>query len=776
MSMTVNTSCRICRSTNLVKVIDLGSQPLANAFLRTRDDIDGEEKYPLEVYVCEDCHLAQLIHVVDKETLFSDYIYFSSGMPKLSNHFHKYAEDIIARFLSDNNDLVVEIGSNDGILLQFFKDKGFRVLGVDPAKNIAPVAEARGVPTIADFFSLRIADQIMAQHGQAKTIMGNNVVAHINDYEDLGRAVKKLLAPDGVFVFEAPYLVDMFQNLAFDTIYHEHLNFLAIRPLLHLFKRWGLEIFDVLIVPAQGQSIRVFVGHRGAHPIHERVNGCILQEIDTGLHEIASYRRLADRIDTARQKVTAILQEFRAEGKRIAAYGAPAKGNTVLNYYGIGEETLDFAMDELPSKQGFLTPGTHVPVIDRATAQKNEPNAYLLLAWNYLSVILDKEKEFLDRGGIFVLPNGATISRPIETNTVGELVATGAFRKKILICGGAGFIGSNFVRHVYEKYTEYQIYNLDLLTYSGNRENLADVEKEEGGVPEHDRRYIFLQGDICNRDFLRRLFVIHQFDMVINFAAESHVDRSLTSSFDFIRTNVMGVHTLIDLCREHKVSRFLQISTDEVYGDVLEGASTEHAPLNPSNPYSASKAAADVLIKSYMRSHKLPAVIIRGSNNVGPFQYPEKLIPLAISNFLEGKKIPVHGTGEHIRSWIHVRDFCEAIDLVLHEGQNHHIYNASGTQRSNLDVLTAIHRALRVPGPIDQHKVHTNDRPGADLRYAPDAGKIKYELGWRPRYDFDRMIEETVAWYLENQDWWRRIKSDHAFIEHYKRQQEANYY
>ena len=411
MSMTINTACRICKSTTLTKVIDLGSQPLANAFLRKEMLGNPEPTYPLEVYVCEECNLAQLIHVVDKEVLFSDYIYFSSGMPKLSDHFRRYAEDVIARFLKDTKSLVVEVGSNDGILLHFFKEKGFRVVGVDPAKNIAPVAESRGVRTIVDFFSESVANAIVKEQGKAKAILGNNVIAHMNDYDDLGKGVKALLDTDGVFVFEAPYLLDMFENLTFDTIYHEHLNYLAIRPLLRLFAKYDLEIFAVEVVAAQGQSIRVFVGHKGVFPVEREVNDCIVKELDAGLHRIDAYEKLFERICRAKSEVVHLLQDLKQAGKRLAAYGAPAKGNTLLNFYGIGGKILDFALDELSAKQGLYTPGTHLPVIDRDEARAEEPDYYFLLAWNYKPVILEKEKAFLAGGGAFILPMTGEIIR-----------------------------------------------------------------------------------------------------------------------------------------------------------------------------------------------------------------------------------------------------------------------------------------------------------------------------------------------------------------------------
>jgi dTDP-glucose 4,6-dehydratase len=772
--MVVNTLCRICRSTRLEKVLDLGLQPLANSFVP--EDFwqsEVEKKYPLEMYVCRDCFLAQLIHVVDKETLFSDYIYFSSGMPKLSDHFQNYANDVIDRFLEDPYNLVVEVGSNDGILLKHFKDKGYRVLGIDPAKNIAKVANERGIETVVDFFSTDLAKLIAQKKGRAKTIIGNNVVAHIDDYQDLCQAVKVLLDTDGVFVFEAPYLLDMFENITFDTIYHEHLNFLAVKPLINLFDRFDLEIIDVKVVPKQGQSIRVFVGHKGSHKVRASVAACLVKEKAAGLQDIEAYHKLAKQVEKNKEKVSSLIEELKAMGKKIAVYGAPAKGNTLLNYYGINSAHLDFALDELPSKQGLYTPGTHLPVISRNRALQYKPDCYLLLAWNYSKVILEKEKDFLSSGGVFILPNGEIIRG--DKTKVKKQTPTNT-KKNILVCGGAGFIGSNFVRYIYKKFPGYTIYNLDLLTYSGNKNNLRDIIEVESQKVDINKRYHFVYGDICDSQLLDHLFVEINFDFVVNFAAESHVDRSLASSYDFVRTNIVGVHTLVEACSRHNVPRFLQVSTDEVYGDVSTGYSNEESPLNPSSPYSASKASADVLVKSYMRSHDLSALIVRGSNNFGPYQYPEKLIPLVISNFIEGRSIPVHGDGMHIRSWIHVLDFCEAIELVMHQGVLGQSYNVGGTHKSNMEVIESIWETLGMKGEISKYITHTNDRPGADLRYSPNHAKITESLGWSPKRPYDRYIDETVKWYLENEDWWRKIKAQPVFKEHYKRQEKADYF
>ena len=403
-----NSDCRICGSKQLTKFLTLGLQPLANDFLSKRELKQKEKFYPLDVYFCHQCSLVQLIDVVSKEELFRDYVYFTSGMPKISDHFRNYAEEVMKKFLK-KNDLVVEIGSNDGVLLDFFKKKGYQILGIDPAENIAKVANQRGVLTWPEFFNEEIAKKITKEIGQAKAILANNVVAHINDHHDLAKGVKILLDKSGVFIFEAPYLIDMFENLTYDTIYHEHLSYLAVRPLMVLFKKFGLEIFDVQVISVHGQSLRVFVGHRGCHRCQARVKQLIKKELAYGLNKLNSYRQLAKRIAKSKQQLVTKLKSLKVQGRRLAAYGAPAKGNTLLNYAKIGVDILDFALEDLSSKQGFYTPGMHIPVVDRQYAEDRLPDYYLLLAWNYLKPILTKEKDKFCRVGKFIIPVGDKI-------------------------------------------------------------------------------------------------------------------------------------------------------------------------------------------------------------------------------------------------------------------------------------------------------------------------------------------------------------------------------
>ncbi|MBU0606212.1 MAG: dTDP-glucose 4,6-dehydratase [Candidatus Omnitrophica bacterium] len=316
--------------------------------------------------------------------------------------------------------------------------------------------------------------------------------------------------------------------------------------------------------------------------------------------------------------------------------------------------------------------------------------------------------------------------------------------KKLLITGGAGFIGSNFIRHMVNKYPDYRIVNLDKLTYCGNLENLKDIEKH--------KNYKFVKGDITDAKLVNKL--VGESDIVINFAAESHVDRSITDPGVFVRTNVLGTYTLLEAARKAGVELFCQISTDEVYGSVGKGFSKEIDVLDPRSPYSASKAGADLLVRSYFVTFKLPVAITRSSNNFGPYQYPEKIIPLFITNLMAGKKVPVYADGMNMRDWLYVVDNCEAIDVVLHRGSAGEIYNIGiGGETTNLALTKML---LDILGKDESSIEFVKDRPGHDKRYALDVSKLK-ALDWKPRHEFKAALEETVAWYKDNEAWWRRL-------------------
>ncbi len=324
---------------------------------------------------------------------------------------------------------------------------------------------------------------------------------------------------------------------------------------------------------------------------------------------------------------------------------------------------------------------------------------------------------------------------------------------KILVTGGAGFIGGNFVHYMVNKYPDDMIVNLDLLTYAGNLETLKPVENKPN--------YKFVKGDIADRKFIFDLFEKEQFDAVVNFAAESHVDRSIENPEIFVVTNVLGTTTLLDASKEFGVKRYHQVSTDEVYGDLpLDRPDlffTESTPLHTSSPYSSSKASADLFVLAYHRTFGLPVTISRCSNNYGPYHFPEKLIPLMISRALAEGELPVYGNGENVRDWLHVEDHCAAIDLILRKGRIGEVYNVGGhNERTNLEVVKTILKALDKPESLIKY---VKDRPGHDMRYAIDPTKLETELGWKPKYNFDTGIVQTIEWYLNNKEWWQNIIS-----------------
>lgn len=332
---------------------------------------------------------------------------------------------------------------------------------------------------------------------------------------------------------------------------------------------------------------------------------------------------------------------------------------------------------------------------------------------------------------------------------------------KILVTGGAGFIGSNFIFYMLEKYPDYKVVCLDKLTYAGNLSTLKDVLK--------NKNFSFVKGDIANRKFIFKLFKDEEFDMVVNFAAESHVDRSIVNPNIFLKTNILGVSTILDACKEFGIKRFHQVSTDEVYGDLpldrKDLLFDENYPLKPSSPYSSSKASGDLLAMSYYKTYGIDVTISRCSNNYGPYHFPEKLIPLMIINALGNKKLPVYGKGINVRDWLYVKDHCKAIDLIMHKAKAGSIYNVGGhNEKTNLEIVELILKHLNKSKDLI---TFVKDRKGHDLRYAINPDKIHKELGWFPETSFEKGLEKTIKWYLDNRSWWQEIV-DGKYKKYYK--------
>lgn len=394
--------CRLCGSSDLVEVFSFGETPPANAYIADLDISKPELHAPLVVNVCNACKLVQLRDVIDPEVLFSNYLYVSGTSPVFVSHFSEYAKVLAERFSLPESSLVVDVGSNDGVLLSHFKKQGMKVLGVDPAQNIAEEATKKGIPTIASFFTPETARAIAVEHGRASVITANNVFAHTDDVTGFVESVKELLAKDGAFVFEVQYLKDLIENNLFDMIYHEHLCYYHLAPLVPFFDRLGLQVFDVEHVSTHGGSIRVYVGWENAHPLSENVAHMLEKESE--LNNVSTYLAFAARISVVGEKLRSLIEGFLREGKRIIGYGAPAKATTLCYALGIDGGMLDYIVDDSPMKQGLYMPGTHISIKPSDVIYIDKPDCCLILAWNFADSIIKNHKKFIDQGGMFIIP------------------------------------------------------------------------------------------------------------------------------------------------------------------------------------------------------------------------------------------------------------------------------------------------------------------------------------------------------------------------------------
>lgn len=398
--------CLICKSKRLTCYLSLGVAAPANSYL-TRSQLKQKEfKAPLEVYFCHNCHLAQLLHIVDRKYIYSQYDYFSSTSPMLVKHFEEYAVEVYKQFPKQAKQLVVDIGSNDGVLLKPFKKIGAKVLGIDPAKNIAKIANSQGIETIADFFSSKKVPGLIKKYGKAGIITSNNTLAHTDALHDIFEGVKEFLDEKGIFVFEVQYLADLLAHNEFDNIYHEHICFHSVSPLTYLLKMHSMEIINVIHTNTHGGGIMVFASHTPSpFPISKVVKEFLEKEKKVGLNKLSTYKEFAKRPPLVKRKLTKMLKDLKKKGKKITAYGASAKATTLLQYCGIGPELIDYITDTAPSKVGKYTPGTHIPIVPEEVLKKQTPDYILITAWNYASHIMEKKEPwFKKQGGKFIIP------------------------------------------------------------------------------------------------------------------------------------------------------------------------------------------------------------------------------------------------------------------------------------------------------------------------------------------------------------------------------------
>lgn len=388
----------------LFPFLSLGSMPIPNGFLTKEQFIQPEPHYPLGVLVCERCWLVQLTHIVPASSMFKNYLYIPSTSTTMLEHFKIMSHEIIREYGLNSTDLVVDIGSNDGTLLGFFKEQEVKVLGIDPASNLVQVARLKGIDTIDNFFSAKLAGAIANERGRAKIITATNVLAHINDIHDACEGVNALLHREGVFIAEFPYLMDLLDKNEFDTIYHEHLSYFAIRPLVELFKHYNMHIVDIRRSSIHGGSIRIYVAKKDSkHKPTQKVKEFLQQESLKKLDKRTTYDEFARRVKVTKRDLVNYLKRLKKEGKRIVGYGASAKGNVLLNYCDIDTKLLDYIVDSIPYKQGRYSPGTHIPIVPEIRLQRDMPDFVLLLAWNFADEILKKQQTYREKGGQFII-------------------------------------------------------------------------------------------------------------------------------------------------------------------------------------------------------------------------------------------------------------------------------------------------------------------------------------------------------------------------------------
>ncbi|MBW2993117.1 class I SAM-dependent methyltransferase [Candidatus Woesearchaeota archaeon] len=398
------TTCMSCKSTDLTRFISLGLMPEAGSYLK-KEDIPDEKKFPLDVYFCNNCKLVQLLDIVDPDYLYKDYRYASSTTSTLRRHFEEYAKNMFERFDLNEHSLIIDVGSNDGVLLLPFMKLGARAIGFEPAENIAKSAVSIGTHTINKFFNEKNSIELAEKEGKAKIITANNTLASIYNTDEVMKGVKALLDEDGVFIFEVHYLLDLINDLQFDQFYHQHMHYYAVMPLKHYFEKHGMQIFDVIRMKTHGGSIRVFAQFKGGpQKIHPRVQELIDLEHEQGLDTFDRYKKFADEVIKLKNELVASLKKLKAGGKKIAGYGAPGKGNTLLNYFGIGTDILDYIIDASPERYNRFIPGMHIPIYPPSKFKEDSPDYALMLAFTYKDEILAKENKYLEKGGKFIIP------------------------------------------------------------------------------------------------------------------------------------------------------------------------------------------------------------------------------------------------------------------------------------------------------------------------------------------------------------------------------------
>ena len=756
-NLRTNTSCRVCKGNNLQKVLSLGKTPPANAFLRKEDLSKPEQMFPLELYFCKDCSFAQLLDIVSPELLFKDYVYVSSTSPVFVSHFKELANHVCSRFNIPANSLVLDIGSNDGILLRPFKEKGCRVLGVDPAVKIAELATKSGIETVPAFFNVEVAKQIVASKGNAKIVTATSVFPHIDDLDTLVAAVKEVLSDDGMFIIEAYYVADMIQKNLFDTIYHEHLSYFSVKTIQQLLSRLGMQVFDVEKTDTHGGSIRVYSQKStGQQPVSSSIAKFLQEEEKAGIHSISTYEDFSKKVDANKQNALALFSKLKSEGKKIVGYGAPAKATTLLNYFGVGADVISYIVDDSAWKQGLYLPGMKIPVVSSEELKTSKPDYISIFAWNFARPIMKK----IHNAGKFIVPvpNPIVLNDVVEQDlfTIADTISDEAKMlegKTVLITGGCGFIGSYFIatidfmnKHMFSK--PCKVISLDNHIVGRKNNLIRTIDSPHIKFIEHNVCMPFKTEEPVN--------------YVINAAGVASPVYYKKFPIETIEGTIFGLKNMAELAREKNAQSVLYFSSSEIYGDPHPSfiPTPEHykgnvSSLGPRSCYDESKRVGETLSMAYHRVHNLPIKIVRPFNVYGPgmsaFDY--RVVPTFLSQGMQGKTLTVHGHGQQTRTFCYVTDAIIGFFKVLLSGKNGEVYNIGNDNDEitmhDLSKVVAEHvfdnsvRSQLIAYPEN----YPQDEPS---RRCPDLTKAKSDIGYSPSIDLKTGLKRSLTWFKEN--------------------------
>ncbi len=754
--LTQNKYCRNCKGHDLQKVLSLGSTPPANAFLKKEELALPEKSFPLEVYFCIDCGFMQLIDIISPEVLYKNYVYVSSTSPSFVKHFQQLATHAIQKLALAKDSLVVDIGSNDGILLRPFKEQGMRVMGIDPATKIAELATKSGIPTIPAFFNPEVAKKIVNEHGNAKLATATSVFTHIDDLDTLISSVKELLADDGVFVIESYYLGDLLEKNLFDTVYHEHLSYFSARSFIDLFRRRGMNVFHIEKNDTHGGSLRVFVQKdAGKRAIDPSVAQIMLDETRLNLDRASTFLEYAKKIDQNKQALLKILTDLKAQGKRIVGYGAAAKSNTLMNYFGITPALLDYIVDDSAWKQGLYTPGTRIPVVGPEMMVSQPPDYVLILAWNYARNIMDKYPHI--KNFIIPVPKPVVLSGIVDQDMYRIAYGLGSSVKELegrslLITGGSGILGSYFVaameflnKHILDQ--PCKVISVDNFLIAKKKNMVKEID---------DPNITFKMHDVCVP------MRIHEpVDYVVSAAGVASPIYYKRFPIETIDGTTVGVKNILEFSREKRIKSLLYFSSSEIYGDpdpknipTPETYRGHVSSIGPRACYDESKRLGETLCVTYHQVYQVPVKIVRPFNVYGPGMSPadHRAVPSFFSKGFNGQDLHVYGGGNQTRTFCYISDSIIGFMKILLSNRNGEVYNVGNdTGETNMnDLATLIVDQVfdnRIKAVLAEYPAqYPQDEP---QRRCPDLTKIKNHLGYVPSVELKAGLKRMAIWFAE---------------------------